>query len=79
MSILSPIHIAFFAAVALLVLGPKRFPEFARALGNGVREFRAVMNGTSIRTGQPPAKGPELAASADAAAPEVAGAEALRD
>lgn len=26
--------------VALLVLGPKRLPEVARALGRGVREFR---------------------------------------
>ncbi len=26
--------------IALLVLGPKRLPEIARALGKGVREFR---------------------------------------
>ena len=26
--------------VALLVLGPKRLPEVARALGRGIREFR---------------------------------------
>jgi Sec-independent protein translocase protein TatA len=44
-SILSPVHIAFFAAIALLALGPKRFPEFTRALGNGIRGFREVLNG----------------------------------
>jgi Sec-independent protein translocase protein TatA len=49
MSILSPIHIAFFALIALLVLGPRRFPEFTRALGHGVREFRDVLNGEISR------------------------------
>ena len=44
MSIISPVHIIFFGLVALLVLGPKRFPEFTRALGQGVREFRALMS-----------------------------------
>jgi Sec-independent protein translocase protein TatA len=45
MSFLSPVHIVFFAAVALLALGPKRFPEFTKALGNTMREFREVMSG----------------------------------
>jgi TatA/E family protein of Tat protein translocase len=49
MSIFSPIHIVFFAVIALLALGPKRFPEFARALGHGVREFRDVFNGDVSR------------------------------
>ena len=61
MSFLSPIHIAFFAAVALFALGPKRFPEFTRAVGNGVREFRAVMSGVSLRDESAP---PEVAADA---------------
>jgi sec-independent protein translocase protein TatA len=41
----NPIHLLFLGAVALLVLGPKRLPELARALGKGMREFRAAMNG----------------------------------
>jgi TatA/E family protein of Tat protein translocase len=49
MSIFSPVHIVFFAVVALLVLGPKRFPEFTRALGHGVRGFRDVLNGDGSR------------------------------
>ena len=49
MSFLSPIHIVFFAAIALLALGPKRFPEFTRTLGNTVREFREVMSGVPGR------------------------------
>jgi TatA/E family protein of Tat protein translocase len=36
----SPVHLLFLAAVALMVLGPKRLPELARALGKGIREFR---------------------------------------
>jgi sec-independent protein translocase protein TatA len=36
----SPVHLLFLGIVALLVLGPKRLPELARALGKGIREFR---------------------------------------
>jgi sec-independent protein translocase protein TatA len=44
MGIDNPIHLLFLAAVALLVLGPKRLPELARSLGKGIREFRESMN-----------------------------------
>ncbi len=40
MGIESPVHLLFLGAVALMVLGPKRLPELARALGKGIREFR---------------------------------------
>ncbi|HMD52430.1 MAG TPA: twin-arginine translocase TatA/TatE family subunit [Solirubrobacteraceae bacterium] len=43
MGIDNPVHLAFIAIVALLVLGPKRLPELARALGHGVREFREAI------------------------------------
>jgi sec-independent protein translocase protein TatA len=36
----SPVHLLFLGAVALMVLGPKRLPELAKALGKGMREFR---------------------------------------
>jgi sec-independent protein translocase protein TatA len=45
MGIENPVHLIFIAAVALVVLGPKRLPEVARALGKGVREFREAMSG----------------------------------
>ncbi len=45
MGIESPVHLLFLAAVALIVLGPKRLPELARALGKGMREFREALNG----------------------------------
>ncbi len=40
-------HLIFIGAVALVVLGPKRLPELARALGKGVREFRESIEGIS--------------------------------
>jgi sec-independent protein translocase protein TatA len=45
MGIENPVHLLFIAAVALVVLGPKRLPEVARALGKGMREFRQAMSG----------------------------------
>jgi sec-independent protein translocase protein TatA len=35
-----PMEIAVIAVIALLVLGPKRLPEAARALGKGMREMK---------------------------------------
>jgi TatA/E family protein of Tat protein translocase len=51
MGIESPVHLAFIAVIALVVLGPKRLPDLAKALGQGIREFRE-----SLEMG---AKGPE--------------------
>jgi sec-independent protein translocase protein TatA len=44
MGIENPVHLLFIAVVALVVLGPRRLPELARALGKGVREFRDAMS-----------------------------------
>ena len=44
MGIESPIHLIFIGIVALLVLGPRRLPELARRLGEGVREFREAID-----------------------------------
>jgi sec-independent protein translocase protein TatA len=45
MGIENPVHILFLAAVALVVLGPKRLPELTRAAGKSIREFREALNG----------------------------------
>lgn len=50
MGIENPVHILFIAVVALVVLGPKRLPEMARALGKGMREFRQAMSGEGNET-----------------------------
>jgi TatA/E family protein of Tat protein translocase len=43
MGIESPVHLLFIAVVALIVLGPKRLPDLARSLGQGLREFRGSL------------------------------------
>ena len=45
--ILQPTHLLFILVVALLVLGPKRLPEVGRSLGNGLRDFKAAIDGQS--------------------------------
>jgi TatA/E family protein of Tat protein translocase len=51
MGIENPVHLLFLAAVALVVLGPKRLPELARAAGRGMREFRQALSGEDEDTG----------------------------
>jgi sec-independent protein translocase protein TatA len=63
MGIENPLHLLFIAVVALIVLGPRRLPELARALGKGVREFReALGDGASGRESEDPAQPPPPAA-----------------
>jgi len=52
MGIENPVHLLFIAAVALIVLGPRRLPELARSLGKGIREFRESIGEGSV-TGAP--------------------------
>jgi sec-independent protein translocase protein TatA len=44
MGIENPVHLLFIAVVALVVLGPKRLPGLAKALGQGIREFRHALS-----------------------------------
>jgi sec-independent protein translocase protein TatA len=39
-----PLEIVLVAAIALLVLGPKRLPGAARSVGKGIREFRTSVS-----------------------------------
>jgi TatA/E family protein of Tat protein translocase len=47
----NPVHLLFLAVVALVVLGPRRLPELARAAGKGMREFRESLNGEGVVEG----------------------------
>jgi TatA/E family protein of Tat protein translocase len=86
MGIESPLHLVFLGAIALVVLGPKRLPELARALGKGIREFRTAFDEAAApQTGAPPVPareqtteqlaGPPIAAqsAAQLAGPQQAG------
>jgi TatA/E family protein of Tat protein translocase len=55
MGIENPVHLLFIAAVALIVLGPKRLPGLAKALGHGIREFREAISQPSTQHVQPSA------------------------
>jgi sec-independent protein translocase protein TatA len=71
MGIENPVHLLFIAAVALVVLGPRRLPELARSLGRGIREFREAMSDGST-TSASPAPTPPSAPLAPAEAAVVA-------
>lgn len=76
--ITNPVHLAFIAVIALLVLGPKRLPDLARSLGSGMREFRESLNSATSadEPGLPAAGETTLHAQASASAPAPASAEA---
>jgi TatA/E family protein of Tat protein translocase len=65
----NPLHILFVAAVALVVLGPRRLPELARALGKGMREFREALSTSSEQQPPQPPAAPTQAAPAAPAQP----------
>ena len=78
MGIENPVHLIFLAAVALIVLGPKRLPELARAAGKGMREFRESLNGegseqepTGAVVTQPAAAPPQQAPPAQQQQPQA--------
>jgi sec-independent protein translocase protein TatA len=62
MGLENPVHLIFIAAVALIVLGPKRLPEIARALGHGIREFRESVSQPPAAHVQPPVQHAQRAA-----------------
>ena len=72
MGLENPVHLIFIAAVALIVLGPKRLPEIARALGNGIREFRESVSQDPAAHVPPPAPHQHVAQPASPYVPPVA-------
>lgn len=41
----SPIQLVIVLVIAVLVLGPTKLPEFSRAVGKGIRDFKDTISG----------------------------------
>ncbi|MBA3840809.1 MAG: twin-arginine translocase TatA/TatE family subunit [Thermoleophilaceae bacterium] len=48
---IGPLEIIIVLIIALVVLGPKRLPDFGRSVGKGLREFKGAISGDSTRGG----------------------------
>ena len=40
-----PLELIIVLAIALIVLGPKKLPEFGRSIGSGMKEFKDSVSG----------------------------------
>ncbi|MGA2646863.1 MAG: twin-arginine translocase TatA/TatE family subunit [Candidatus Sulfotelmatobacter sp.] len=40
-----PMHVLMVAGIALLIFGPKKLPELGKGVGEGIRGFKAAMQG----------------------------------
>jgi len=54
---IGPMELIVVLVIALLILGPKRLPSAGRSLGQGIREFKGSLTGsTSTATADEPAE-----------------------
>jgi sec-independent protein translocase protein TatA len=44
-----PLELIIVLAIALIVLGPKKLPEFGKSIGSGMREFKDSLTSSSTR------------------------------
>ena len=51
---LSPIQLIIVLVIAVLVLGPTKLPEFSRAVGKGIRDFKDTISGDAHHDDEPP-------------------------
>jgi sec-independent protein translocase protein TatA len=49
-------EIVVVAIIALIVLGPAKLPDAARAMGKGMREFKGALSGIDDDDGEPEKK-----------------------
>ena len=48
-----PLELVIVLVIALIVLGPKKLPEFGRSVGRGMREFKGALTGESSSRADP--------------------------
>lgn len=77
--IFQPTHLLFILVIVLIVLGPKRLPETARALGRGLRDFKNAISGDDHPQMHELQQEQEIAAPAAVPAPQPAVAPAPQD
>jgi len=46
---IGPLEIIIVLVIALVVLGPKRLPDFGRSVGKGLREFKGAISGDTSK------------------------------
>ena len=51
---IGPMELVIVLVVALLILGPKRLPQAGRSLGQGMREFKDSLTGSSAAAADEP-------------------------
>ena len=72
----SPVDIALLCGAALLLFGPKKFPEIGKALGQGIGNFKKALNEaqeevkSAVKTDEPAQKDKKDEAPAQADAKE---------
>ena len=44
-----PLELVIVLVIALIVLGPKKLPEFGRSVGKGMREFKGALTGDTAK------------------------------
>ena len=44
-----PLELIIVLAIALIVLGPKKLPEFGKSIGSGMREFKDSLTSSTNR------------------------------
>jgi sec-independent protein translocase protein TatA len=44
-----PLELIIVLAIALIVLGPKKLPEFGKSIGSGMREFKDSLTTSTTR------------------------------
>ena len=50
-----PTELIIVLVIALVILGPKRLPQAGRSLGQGMREFKDSLTGSSAAVADEPA------------------------